>query len=223
MDGLTKSINFFEEWFSGLRIVFEKSFIDSNNEVNAQVILQKIKTIKVDQNLLTTKIKNLSDNYWSQKYFLNTLKEFDEIIGISDDFIRKNAVTKVTDAELKEIKWRIMTEIMVDYSKYTKEFYDSLKYSQNTDMDFNRHRLMITIMDALKVVNDSAKTLVDKYFNKKFNVNSFKKFVDSRLAIEQLMLRIYFIMLNIDQKDKIIHFKNILSQEVNEFTIVQKK
>lgn len=219
MGEVDQSLDFFEDWFSCLRDVFKQSFISPRVNVNSVVILAKIKNIDIDKSLITSKIKDLKEDYWSPEYFITILNEFDEIVGISDDFLKSNAVTELSISDLKELKWDLMNDLMIDYSKFTKEFYDSLKYSQSTNLKVNKHRLMIAIMDALNIVHDGSKELTQKYSNKRFNNSSYKKFISSRLAMEHIMLRIYFIMLNINNKDKLLLYRRILIHELNEYII----
>ncbi len=223
MEAVTKNGLFNESWFSGFRTVIEKSFIKVNYKVNAVVILQKIKTLDIDKDKIVLKIKNLSEDEWSYKYLVSTLKELDEIMKISDDFLRKHAVQELQGRDLTEVKWEIMKGMLTDYAKFTKEFYDSLKYSQNSKLGRKRYLLMIELMNALKKIYDASKQLIDKFSQKKYNKTSFKKFMSTRIALEHLLLRVFYILLNIDKEENFIKYRDVLSREIIEYTVRQAK
>lgn len=223
MEVLLRNEQFNELWFSGFRTIIEKSFIKVDHKINAELILQEIKTLNIDKNKILLTIKNLSEDEWSSQYLLKTLKELDNIIGISDDFLKKHAIQELKDHDLKEVKWEIMKRMMIDYAKFTKEFYDALKYSQNPKLGKEKRLLMISIMDALNKIYTSSKELVDRYSMKKYNASSFRKFINTRIALEHLLLRVYFILLNIDNTDKLSKYRDVLSSEIIEYYIHQIK
>jgi hypothetical protein len=223
MDLVCRAERFVESWFSGFRLIIENSFIKVNYDANAEVILHQITSLDVDKDKIINKLKTLSEDEWSQEYLMSTLKEFDSMIGISDEFLRKNAVQNLNETDLVEIKWEIMKRMMIDYAKFTKEFYDTLKYSQNQKLERERYLLMIELMDALKKIHTASKSLVDKFSQKKYNNNSFKKFMNVRIALEHLMLRILYILVNIDNKDKLSKYRDVLSREITEYAVHQIK
>ncbi len=223
MEVVLRNEQFNESWFSGFRTILEKSFIKVNHKVNAEFIFQEMKFLDVDKKQIISKIKNLSEEEWSSDYFVKTLKDLDGMIGVSDEFLKKHAIEELRTYDLVEIKWEIMKRMVIDYAKFSKEFYDSLKYSQNSKLDRERRLLMLNLMEALNQIYDSSKSLVDKYNNKNYNKNSFKKFMNVRFGIEHLLLRIYFILFNIENSKKIKKYRYVLSSELVEFTIKQTR
>lgn len=223
MDVLNRTKHFNENWFSGFREILETSFINADHKANADILLQAIKTKEVDSEKIVSKIKNLSEDEWSLKYVLEQLNELNDLLGISDKFLKEHAVTDMNDSDFKEVKWELMKRVVRDYSKFSKEFYDSLKYSRNTTLDRDTRMLMLAIMEALQKVHEASKALTDKYFHKKFNATSLKKFMDVRMPMEQLLFRVYFILLNMDKTEKLAKYRDVLTRELLEFTVQQEK
>jgi len=216
MEAISRAERLNESLFVGFRNILIKEFI--NPKVNAEVILQGIKDLKVDKAKIISKIKNLSEDEWSLNYLIDVLKELDSIMGVDDEFLRKNALDELDDKNLLEVKWELMKRMMVDYTRFSKEFYDSLKYSQNSSLSKEKYLLMIELMEALLKIHITCKELKDKFHNKTFNKTSFNKFMKSRMAVEHILLRINFILLNMDKKDKLEHYTKVLSLELIEFS-----
>jgi hypothetical protein len=216
-----EQIGFGEDWFSGIRNILDYSFIRPkvDHKLNSKIILHEIKNIEFDKEKIVSFIKNLSEDEWTYSYVFNTLKELDNIIKISDEFIKKHAIEELKAKDLLEIKWDIMNNMMLDYAKFSKECYDTLKYSENYKIDKEKRLLMLNIMEAFDKIHKSSKDLVDRFYNKNFNKNSFKKFMETRIAIDHLMLRVNYILLNIENKDKLKKYREILSNEIVEYTI----
>lgn len=217
----SKEIGFSEDWFLGIRNILDNTFFRTkvDHKLNSKIILHEIKNIQFDKEKVISIIKNLSEEEWSLKYVENTLKELDQLFGISDEFIKKNAVDELKAKDLLEIKWEIMNSMMLDYAKFSKEFYDTLKYSENHKLEKEKRLLMLNLMEAFDKINKSSKDLIDRFYNKRFNKNSLKKFIDTRICIEHLMLRIYFILLNIENENKLKKYREVLSNEIVEYTI----
>lgn len=226
MDVLDKNKEFNENFFSGLRIVLDNAFVKKtkvHHKANAEVIMQAIKDKNVDKEKFIYTIKNLSEDEWSNKYLFDALKKLNEIMGISDDFIKKSGYQDFGKKDLQEIKWELSKKILVDYAKFSREFYDSLKYSKNYKLDKEKELLMYSMMEALKIINESSKQLVEKYYYKKYNANSLRKVLSVKLPIEHLLLRIYFILFNIDEAHNVKKYRKVLSSEITEYAVKQLK
>lgn len=221
MEIISRNEQFNESWFSGFRSIIEKSFIKPNHKVNALMILQKVESHDVNKEKIISTIQNLSEEEWSESYVMSKLKEMDESLGFDDDFLRKHAVNDLSKDDLLEVKWEMSKRMMLDYAKFSKEFYDSLKYSKNNNISREDYLLMIEVMNALKIIQEGSKSLTDKFTHKKYNKRSFAKFMKHRIPIEHLLLRTYYILLNIEKSNK-IKLRDVLSKEILEYTVHQK-
>lgn len=211
----------YDSLFSGFRGILEKSFIHVDYKLNAKLILQEIKNIDADVEVLADKIRMLSEDEWSTNYVQLTLQEMDSELQISDEFLQQHAVHELNQQDLLEVKWELMKAIVRKYATFTKEFYDSLKYSQNQNLTPQRYGLMMELMSALKKIHEVSKKLTTSYSQKKFNKKSFIKFSKQKIAIEHLLLRVFYILLNINQEEKLDKYRNVLSKELMEYTITQ--
>jgi hypothetical protein len=226
MDVLDKNKEFNENFFSGIRTVLNNAFVNKkvHHKANAEVILQAVKDKSIDIEKFIFTIKNLSEDEWSSKYFVEIMKKLDEFIGVSDEFIKKNSYQEIKKkSDLQEIKWELSKRGFVDYAKFSKEFYDSLKYSKNYKLGKEKELLMYTMMEALSMINNSSKQMVEKYYHKNYNANSLRKVLNVKMAVDHLLLRIYFILFNIDETDKIKKYRKVLSSEITEYTVHQIK
>lgn len=228
MDTITRNEEFNQGLFSGMRDLLDRNFLkkkeDVKHKVNAKIILDAIKTRDIDKEKYISTIKNLSEEEWSQGYLVETIDKLNDIIGISDEFLKNNSVDNIEDAsDLKETKWELAKMNMRDYAKFSKEFYDSLKYSRTVGFDRDRRMLMLTIMEVLKKIHESAKDITSRFYNKRYNNNSFKRFMETKMALDHLFLRVMFILLNIENDGSIRKYRTILAHESAEYNMSQKK
>ena len=223
METISQTETFIHNWFDSLGEVIEETFVRPIDQANSEIILNRAKTKNIDVKKIVLKIKALPENQWSTKVILEFLNEFNSEIGISDEFIKKQSIQQLSPKDLQETKWELLKRIIVDYAKFTKELYDNLKYSENTTLSYEKRRLMYDLMKALHKIHESSKDLIDRYECKTYNANSFRKYVDSKIAIDHLLLRIYYILLHIGNTDKLHFYGKVLSTEVTEFSLYQKK
>lgn len=221
METIRRAEMFNQNFFTGLRTILENSFTKKtvNHKVTAEIILNEFKLKEFDSKKFINLVKNLSEEEWSKKYVITVLTEMNEIVGISDHFIRKNACEELKSTDLMEIKWEMMKKIIIDYARFSKEFYDILKYSRNLDTNRDRRLLLYTFMEALSKIHESSKVLLDKYYTKRYNRTSFKKIMDIQIPIEHLLLRIYFILFNINNLEKLRMYRSVLSSEIIEYSM----
>ncbi len=221
MEAITQSERLNESWFSGMRSVLENTFINIDHKANAEIILHELKQVDINQEEMVTFIKKLPEHEWESKFLLEKLNEMNDLLGFSEDFIKKYAVNELNKQDLNEVKWEILKKTTMSYAKFSKEFYDSLKYAQSKNMSESRYKLMIELMKALDVIYDSSKELVDRYFQKKYHPSSYKRYMNTRFGIEHLLLRVFYVLLNSDNEKKIDSFRKVLAAERVEYTIHQ--
>lgn len=214
----------YQAWFRAIRRLIHDNFVKEDHKTNAEVLLQGIKSKNFDKTKYVQIIKEMDDTEWSVEYVTKKLKELDEIIGITTDFLKKQAVTEIrTEKELKELKWALMKRIVLDYAKFSKETYDILLYSEKNYDSTEKDLLMVELLRALKIINTSSNNLIKRYEHEKYHHTRLKKFLNQRLQIEHILLRMYNILFNMESKPKKIkHYTKILNKELIEYTLEHK-
>jgi len=227
MDAVARYEQFNQDIFSSQLEIFSNIFINKkpklSHQLNAELIINAIKSKDIDKKKYIQIIRNLPEEQWSFKEFQNISEKLNSLLGLSDDYLKENAYETLEGNDLIEVKWELEKIILRDYSKFSKELYDLLKYSKNPNLDRNMSMLMITLMRTLKVIHETSSSLFQKYYLKKYNASSYKKIVISRQPLEHLLLRIMFILLNIEKKAKIPSYRNVLSRETIEYFVGKEK
>lgn len=213
VEGTAQSVEYVEQILIGFRSILGKAFIENKVRINATVVLHAIKTKEFDKNTLLDIIFNLPKEEWNLKLVIEKLKECNAIMGISDEYLKKTAVHNVNTNELKELKWSIIVEMMLEYAKFTKEFYDMLKYSEVPNMPREKHMLMLEIMQTLKYIHMNANDIYERFNGKKISSQKLGGVTQRRLIIEALLLRIYHILLHIKERSLWVHYHDVLARE----------
>ncbi|MBS3125211.1 hypothetical protein J4211_03080 [Candidatus Woesearchaeota archaeon] len=203
-----------EPFVSVFRTVFEKLFVDKNEKINAVVILNQLKEEKIDIQKLKQFFSKLPDGEWSLKIFFDHTNEINEVFLLSDEYIKKYAVTNVSAADIENIRWEILLESMLEYSKFSNELYDALKYNK-AHLSQARLRLLNELMLIFKYTKEQSKVIYEKFKNQKFSSKTLIKFNQYRIAIEFLMLRILYVLLHLaDADDKTIsHYAELVGKQ----------
>lgn len=203
-----------ERYVSVFRTVFEKLFVNKNQKINAAVILSTLKQEEINVHKLKQFFDILPKDEWSLKTFFDHINELNEIFKISDEYIQDHAVTKVSASDIKDIRWEILLESMLEYSRFTTEFYDVLKYNKSI-LSYARLRLLNELMLVFMFVKEDSKKIYDRYKNQKFSNQVLLKFNQDRLGIEFLMLRILYVLLHLDKAndETINHYAELIGKE----------
>ena len=203
-----------EPFVSVFRTVFEKLFVDKNEKINAVVILNQLKEEKIDIQKLKQFFSKLPDGEWSLKIFFDHTNEINDVFLLSDEYIKKYAVTNVSAADIENIRWEILLESMLEYSKFSNELYDALKYNK-AHLSQARLRLLNELMLIFKYTKEQSKVIYEKFKNQKFSSKTLIKFNQYRIAIEFLMLRILYVLLHLaDADDKTIsHYAELVGKQ----------
>ncbi len=223
MKALELTENSVQEWFKSIGEVVENEFISPVNKANSEIILSRAKNRNFNTSKLIENIKSLPETPWSPKVVLALFTEFNNELGISEEFIQKHSVGVLTTTQLKEIKWELLKRIIADYGKNSLELYDILKYSENPRLSKEKERLLLDLMKALKAINTTAKDLSNRYEARIYNPKSLTAVMNSKLAIDHIFLRIYYILLYVDNTNKLQLYGKTLSHELAEFTLHRLK
>jgi hypothetical protein len=219
MKALDLTENSVQDWFKSIGTVVENEFISPVNKANSEIILRRAQNRHFDASKFIEKIKSLPDTPWSPKIVLEIYTEFNNELGISEEFIQKHSIGTLTSAQLKETKWELVKRIMADYGKNSLELYDTLKYSQNPNLSSEKERLLLDLMKALKEINQTSRDLVQRFEARTYNPKSLQTVLKSKMPIDHIFLRIYYILLNIHNTDNLELYGRTLSLELYEFTL----
>ena len=99
------------------------------------------------------------EEQWNLKIFFKNIDKLNELFGISDELIRKCSVEELTNKNIQEIRWKVLVDSMLEYSKFAKEFYDALKYNETSDMSISEIKLLNEIMLVFKYIQEQSKEL----------------------------------------------------------------
>ena len=223
MEAINRSQKFYDGLFSGINEVLSNYFIknEPDYEFHAEILLEFIKAKEFDKKKYLEIIKNLNEREWNSTYVINTFKELNSVVGLSEEYLKKELVTDLKGVEFNQVIWDLSKKIVLNYAKHSKELYDSLKYSK-ASLSFEKEMLLGKLMKALSVINETSNELIDKYQFKNYNHNSMKKFINKKLMIDHLLLRINYILLNIDKEEKYSLYGDVLSSEIIEYTLIKK-
>ncbi|MBS3114439.1 hypothetical protein J4448_05030 [Candidatus Woesearchaeota archaeon] len=204
-----------EEFMSTVRTYLDKLFIEKDHSINAKLVLNELKRRNIDIEKLNEFMKTLPEEQWNLKIFFKNIDKLNELFGISDELIRKCSVEELTNKNIQEIRWKVLVDSMLEYSKFAKEFYDALKYNETSDMSISEIKLLNEIMLVFKYIQEQSKELYNKYKDIKLSSFTILKFNETRIPIEYFLLRIIYIFMHLDKaKDKKFeYFAKLLGSE----------
>lgn len=195
--------------------VLEKLFVKKNHTINAKLIINQLKERKVDIDKVQEFMNRLPKGEWNLKVFADNIDELNKIFGVSNEQILEYSVTNVDEKDIPEIRWKIIIESLSEYSRFSTEYYDVLKYNVSADLSVAQIKLLNEFMLVFKLIKDTSKDLYDRYKNKKFTKKNIIKVNESRIVLEFFILRILYISLNLKKADnnQFERFAKLLGKE----------
>ena len=189
-----------QKFFNSFGTIFDNYFVKKDQKANALIVLQQLNEKQIDADEIKEILKSLPDSEWSMKVLFDNAKKLNSIFKLNDKEIKKYCVNDFSARELKELKWELSKQIILESSKYANNFYDALKYDKNEKLSIVKMKLLNEMMLTLKYIKESSQKLYNDFKDAKYSANSVKKFNLRDIPIEFLWLRILYIMVNIENK-----------------------
>ena len=160
-------------------------------------------------------LTKLPEGEWTLSIFVENVEALNEFFGVSDEYIKNCFVDHQTDSDVNNIKWQILVDSMLEYTKFSNEYYDALKYNSTSNLSISKIKLLNELMMTFKLIKEESKKLYEKYEPKKFSKKLLQQFNLERITLEFLLLRILYIALNIKivTDENLEKFAKILSLE----------
>lgn len=195
--------------------IFEKMFVKKDFQLDSEVVLRELQKRELDVIQLKYFMDKLPSGEWTLKIFIDNIESLTHLFGISDEFIRKCFIKNKTDAEIDQIKWQVLANSMLEYTKFSNEYYDALKYNNSSGLSISKIKLLNELMMTFKLIKEKSKELYEKYHNKKYSKTHIQSFNLEKLPIEFLVLRMLYIALNIKDasNEKLEELAKLLSLE----------
>jgi hypothetical protein len=211
-ENISSNVDAFMLIFRG---VLEKLFVYRENNINADMVLNELKEKKIDIKKVEEFFQTLPKEEWNIKTFLDNIPKINEIFGISDEEIKACCVTKVTERDLLNIRFKVIVNSMLEYSRFSNEFYDALKYNITDDLSISRMKLLNEMMLIFKYIRDNSKEIYSHFEKRRYNLRDMGKLNLNRLPLEFLLLRILYVSINLrDAEDsKLEYFAKLLGKE----------
>ncbi len=207
--------NSVEGYLSMFGYLLDNYFVNKNYKANALITLQKVKDRKIDPKKIESFIRSLPDDIWTAKIIFEKMTKVDELFKITDEDILSSCVDNLKEKDIIKVKWELLKEVMLDYSKYANQFYDAMKYTDLSNLP--RAKIMLTdeMMITFRTIKDSSKTIYNKFDNQKYSVKKMRELNNLRMPLEFLWMRILYILFNIQNasENKIREFRKLLSME----------
>lgn len=209
------SISKTNEFMSVFRIILDNLFAKNDYTMDAKVILQTLKEKEIDSNKIKLFLNSLPEGQWNIKTFLNNIEKINELFGVSDETILECGLKKYTKTDLEKVKWQLLLESELDYSKFSNEFYDALKYNNSTNLSISKLKLLNEMMMTFKLIKEESKRLYNKYKDTTPSTKKLSNFNSVRIPSEFLILRILYIFMNLKDanEEKINQFAQLLAIE----------
>lgn len=203
------------ELMSIFRMVLDKLFIQKDHNINVMIVLNKLKEKNIDIEKVKAFMDTLPEGSWNIKTFMDNVEKLNEMFGLSDAEITEYSVSNVTEEDIKTIRWEVLVESMLEYSRFSTEFYDALKYNNTEGLSISQIKLLNELMMVFKVIKKSSKEIYEQFHNRRLSEQVIKKFNICRIPIEFLVLRILYIALNLKDADdkKFDYFAKLLGTE----------
>lgn len=195
-------------FMGGLRSVFSDYFKPDTAEINASLVIERMKQKQFDTEKLSILFKKLPEGKWSVQTLLIHLSDLTDIFGMTDEELES---ISVSDASLSDLKWHLNIKMLQEHKKFSKEFYDLLKYNTQT-LSEEQLSLLTELMSVFKFIQESSQELLVKYENKKPSHKRLFELVNHRIPMEFLLLRVLFIFMHM-QEDKLEEYSDILREE----------
>ena len=205
-----------DKFVSVFRYIFDAMFVKNDyNIIHANVVLGKLKERELDIKKIESFLAKLPEGQWNFKIFLDNLDELNKIFGISDEYIMKNSTMPTKKGDINNIRWEIILQALVDYTKFSNEFYDAFKYNNNDKLSTAQIKLLNELMLIFKYIKESSKYLYENYSHKKYSQRIFEELNEDRAIIEYFLLRILYVSLNLKKTDnkRIENYAKLLGKE----------
>lgn len=179
-------------YLHALRDVFGEAFVHKNT-ANKQVIKAHLDQKEVNSQALQTFFSQLPAGEWDWYLFVEHAEQLHELFGVSDEELKEVAVTPLSNQELLELKWEFTLQVLREYKKFSAEFYDALKYNNNTHLSREELHLLTELMTTFKHIKEWSSSIKESYENKKPRKQLLAELNTQRIPIEFLLLRILYI------------------------------
>lgn len=203
------------EFMYVFRDVLEKIFVQKDYSINAKIIVQELKHKNIDIIKLKKFMEKLPDGQWNLKIFLDNIEDINTIFGISNEEITKLNIEEIDEKDLPQLKWSMLIEMMTEYSRFSTEFYDALKYNETGGLSISQLKLLNEVTLTFKLIKEISSELYKQYGKKKLSSSNLENFNKERLIIEYLFLRLVYISMNIEKAndEKFEKFARLLGME----------
>jgi len=195
-------------FMGGLRSVFSDYFKPDTAEITASLVIEKMKQKQFDTEKLSQLFKKLPEGKWSVQTLLIHLSDFTDIFGMTDEELESIAVS---DTSLSDLKWHLNIKMLQEHKKFSKEFYDLLRYNSQT-LTEEQLSLLTELMSVFAFIQETSEQLLTRYENKKPSSKKLRDLVIHRIPMEFLLLRVLFIFMHM-QEDKLEQYSDILREE----------
>lgn len=186
-----------DDFMSIFRIVLDKLFIEKDNSVNAKIVMAKLKEKEISIDKVKAVFSAFPEGEWNIKVFLDNVEKLNEVWGISDEEIRGYCVSEVSAKDVVAVRYRMLIDSMVEYSKFSTEFYDALKYNNVNGLSVARLKLLNEFMLVFSYLKKLSEQIYKTFEHKKFSEDNLNKLNKYRLPIEFLMLRVLYVSINL--------------------------
>lgn len=181
--------------------VLEKLFIKKNHTINAKLVIAHLKERKVDIQKVQEFMDQLPEGEWNLKVFSENISELNEIFGVSNEEILEQSVTQVTVSDIPKVRWEVIIESLSEYSRFSTEFYDALKYNVSADLTVSQLKLLNEFMLVFRLIKETSKELYGRFKTRKYSVRNLTEINKTRIVLEFLILRLLYISLNLKNAD----------------------
>ena len=186
-----------EDYFSSFNSIFYKLFNNKSDNINALIILEKLKEKKIDIHKLETFIMSLPEERWNIELIENKINEINDIFGITNEEIKVLCVNEVKEKDIINIKWDLLVLSLLESSKYSNEYYDSLKYNQNANLSLIKIKLLNELMLVFKFLKESSSASYDKFKNRKYSKKNIMLLNPRLFQINLLWMRVLYVLFNL--------------------------
>ncbi|NQU78618.1 hypothetical protein HQ545_02515 [Candidatus Woesearchaeota archaeon] len=160
-------------------------------------------------------MSKLPEGEWSVNVFVDNIEELNEIFGLSDQEIVQQAVTELGKEDIPQVRWKIVIESLTEYSRFSTEFYDALKYNISSDLSVSQLKLLNEFMLTFKIIKKTSVELYDKFRNRKLSQRNIRELNKVRVVLEFFILRLLYISINLKNTDdkKFEQYAKLLGKE----------
>lgn len=199
-------------YLHALRNVFGEAFVHKSN-ANKQVIKAHLDQKEVDSQALQAFFDQLPVGEWDWYVFVEHAEQLHELFGVADEELKEVAVTPLGSQELLELKWEFTLQVLREYKKFSAEFYDALKYNDNTHLSREELHLLTELMTTFKHIKEWSSSIKEHYENKKPRKQLLTELNQQRIPIEFLLLRILYIFTRDSTPEQTDTYADLLARE----------